>query len=73
LFKNFFGCTIIGRDRIEQKIFCEPGKFFFLFQISSNPFIFANNSFPKFDPLTATGMALYRKISQKCQNLFSFY
>jgi hypothetical protein len=25
--------------------------------------------FPKFDPLTATGMSLYRKMSQKCQNL----
>jgi hypothetical protein len=29
--------------------------------------------FPKFDPLTAKGMALYRKMSKKFQNLFSLF
>jgi hypothetical protein len=61
------------RDYAEQKKFGELGKKKIIFQIPKAPFIFANNSFPKFNPLTATGMALYRKMSSECKNLFSLY
>jgi hypothetical protein len=37
-------------------------------KIIYDPLIFANNSFAKFDPLTATGMALCVNLGPKCQN-----
>jgi hypothetical protein len=52
-----------------MKSFSELDKFFLNFQISNDPLVFANNGFPTFDTLTATGW-LY---IAKCQNLFSLY
>ena len=37
-----------------------------------DPFIFVNNSFPEFDPLTASGVVLYRKLSQNV-NIYLAY
>jgi hypothetical protein len=45
----------------------------FLFLKSHDPFIFANNTvvFPKFDPWTATVMALSLNLMPECQNLIA--
>jgi hypothetical protein len=60
------GLFCVYSDYAEQTNFCELGKIFQIFQISKVPFIFANNTvvFPKFDSLTAVGIALYRKMSK---------
>ncbi len=52
-FKKIFVGPLLGEiglfcvywDYAEWKIFCELGKFFFIFQVSNIPSIFANNSF----------------------------
>jgi hypothetical protein len=70
--KNFLVGPLLGElglfcvysDYAEQRIFRKLVKKKLIFQILTVPFIFANNSFPKFDPLTTTVMALYRKMSR---------
>jgi hypothetical protein len=49
----------------------EPGQknFFFFFSLM-NPLYDPILVFPKFDPVTAPGMALCVNLGQKCQNLF---
>jgi hypothetical protein len=66
------GATIIPRSlktKQNKKNFQDRPNFFF-FLIICDPFIFANNRFSKFDPLTVTGMALCVNLGPKCQNLF---
>ena len=68
------GLFCVYSDYAEQKHFSELGKKkIFFFKSQMFPLYLLIIVFPKFDPLTATGMALYRKMSQKCQNLFSLY
>ncbi len=72
MFKQIFCWTIIGGDRIvlrilrlrRMKIFSELGKIFLLFYKSQMSLLYLLIIvFPTFDPLTATVMALYRKMS----------
>ncbi len=65
--------TIIPRSlktKRNTKNFQDRPKTFFIFYIIYDPFLFANNRFSKFDPLTAAGMALCVNLGPKCQNLF---
>ncbi len=41
-----------------NKNYFQPRPKIFCIKIIYHPFIFAKNSYPKFDPLTVTGMAL---------------
>jgi hypothetical protein len=72
-FKKVFGWTIIGGDRIVLRIlrlrrtknFQQARQKIFLFLKSQmSPTYLLIIVFPKFDPLTATWMALYRKMSK---------
>jgi hypothetical protein len=67
------GTTIVPRSlktKGNKKIQDRPN-FFYIFLIIYEPFIYAKIVFTKFNPLTATGMALCVNIGSKCQNLFS--
>jgi hypothetical protein len=52
-----------------KKIF-ELGQNFFIFFSFVNPLYEQILVFPKFDPITAPGMALRVNLGPKCQNLF---
>ena len=71
--KNFFVGPLLGEiglfsaywDYAEWKIFSELGKnFFWFYKSHMSPLYLLIIVFPKSDPLTATGMALYRKMSK---------
>ena len=53
-----------------KKIFELGQKNFLLFFLFMNPLYELILVFPKFDPLTAPGMALCVNLGPKCQNLF---
>ena len=67
--KNFLIGPLLGEIGLfrvysvyaEQRFFCELGKKQKIFSISQYLLII---DFPKFNPLTATGIVFYRKISQ---------
>ncbi len=65
------GGTIFPRRLRGMKNFFELGQkiFFFIFLLM-NPLYELILVFPKFDPLTAPGMALCVNLGPKCQNLF---
>jgi hypothetical protein len=67
------GATIIPRSprttRNEKNFQARPKKYFFFFSFM-NPLHELIQVFPKFDPLTAPGMALCVNLVPKCQNLF---
>ncbi len=67
------GATIIPRSlrttRNEKKFQDRP-KFFLFFKSYMTPKYLLIIDFPKFDPLTATEMALCENLGPKCQNLF---
>jgi hypothetical protein len=67
------GATIIPHShktkRKKTKIQDRPN-FLFIFLIIYDPLYLLITDFPKFDPLTATGMALCVNLGLKCQNLF---
>jgi hypothetical protein len=44
----------------------------FLYKSNMTPLYLLKIVFPKFDPLTVTGMALCVDLGPKCQNLFPF-
>ncbi len=73
MLKKNLDWTIIGGDRIvlrisdyaEQTNFGELGKYSFkFFKSQKSPLYLLIIVFPKFDSLTAAGMALYRKMSK---------
>ena len=67
------GATIIPRSlktSRNKKIFQDRPKNFFIFKIIYDPLLLLIIDFPKFDPLTAAGMALCVNLGPKCQNLF---
>jgi hypothetical protein len=68
------GATIIPRSpkttRNEKKFLSQVKIFFYIFFSLMNPLYDPILVFPKFDPLTAPGMALCVNLGQKCQNLF---
>jgi hypothetical protein len=69
-----WGATIVPSSlkTKENKKNFKIGQFFYLFFKSlMNPFYLLKIVFSKFNPLTATGMALCVNIGPKCQNLFS--
>jgi hypothetical protein len=64
------GLFCVYSDYAEQTNFGELGKNFLIFQISKVPLLYLLIIvFPKFDSLTAAGIALNRKMS----HLFSLY
>ncbi len=67
------GGTIIPRSprttRNEKNFLARSKKYFFIFLLL-NPLYELILVFPKFDPLTAPGMALCVNLGPKCQNLF---
>jgi hypothetical protein len=67
------GATIIPRSlktaRNEKKFQNRP-KFFLFFKSYMTLKYLLIIDFPKFDPLTAAGMALCGNLGPKCQNLF---
>jgi hypothetical protein len=52
------------------KIVFNLGQIFYLFKSYMTPLYLLKIVFPKFDPLTVTGMALCADLGPKCQNLF---
>jgi hypothetical protein len=54
-----------------KKKFLDRPNFYLFFKSLMNLLYLLNIVFPKFDPLTSTGMALCVDIGPKCQNLFS--
>jgi hypothetical protein len=70
--KNFFGWTIIGGDRIllrmlrlrRTKDFQQARKKNLFLKPQMSPSYLLIKVFPIFDPLTATWMVLYRKMSK---------
>ncbi len=57
--------------RISGTFFLKIGQFFILFLKSYMTLLyFLIIDFPKFDPLTATGMALCVNLGSKCKDLF---
>ncbi len=67
------GATIIPRSlRTTQieKIFQDRPKIFLFFKSYMTLTYMLIIDFPKFDPLTAAGMALCVNLGPKCQNLF---
>ena len=67
------GATIIPRSlkttRNEKNFQDRPNIFLFLKSYMTLYYLLIID-FPKFDPLTATGMALCVNLGPKCQNLF---
>ncbi len=53
-----------------KKIFKPRPKIFFCLKSKMTPLYFLKIGFPKFDPLTVTGMALRVDLGPKCHNLF---
>jgi hypothetical protein len=67
------GATIIPRSlktTRNEKIFQDRPKFFLIFKSYMTLDYLLIIDFPKFDPLTAAGMALCVNLEPKCQNLF---
>ena len=67
------GATIIPRSlktTRNEKNFLARSKKYFIFFSFLNPLHEPILVFPKFDPLTAPGMALCVNLGPKCQNLF---
>jgi hypothetical protein len=60
-----FFCLVLGLRRMKK--YFELGQNFFSFV---NPLYEPILVFPKFDPITAPGMALRVNLGPKCQNLF---
>ncbi len=77
--QNFFDWASIGGGTIfprslkttgnEKKFWARSKKYFFFFSFM-NPLYEPKLVFTKFDPLTASGMALCVDLRPKCQNLF---
>ncbi len=70
---------VIGEGRIiprslkttgKKNMFKPRLKFFNLFKSYMTPLHLLKKVFPKFDPLTVTGMALCVDLGPKCHNLF---
>ncbi len=55
-----------------MKIVFNLGKKFFFYKSYMTPLYLLKFVFPKFDPLTLTGMTLCVDLGPKCQNLFCF-
>jgi hypothetical protein len=77
--KKFLNGPVLGEVRFFRVVLrlrgmkknFELGQKIFLFFFSfMNPFCEPIPVFPKFDPLTASGMALCVDLGPKCQNLF---
>jgi hypothetical protein len=77
--KNFVDWAIIGRGTIfprslkttqNEKKFRARSKHYFLFFSFMNPLYDPILVFPKFDPLTVSGMALCVDLGPNCQILF---
>ncbi len=77
--KNFFDSTIIGGASIiprslkttrNEKFFQDRPKIFLFLKSYMILKYLLIIDFPKFDPLTAAGMALCGNLGPKCQNLF---
>jgi hypothetical protein len=75
----FFDWTIMGgatiiprspRTTRNEKNFQDRPKIFLFFKSYMTLKYLLIIDFPKFDPLTATGMALCVNLGPKCQNLF---
>ncbi len=67
------GATIIPRSlktTRNAKIFQNRPKYFLFFKSYMTLLYLLIIDFPKFDPLTAAGMALFVNLGPKCQNLF---
>ncbi len=67
------GATIIPRSlrtTRKEKNFQDRPKFFLFFKSYMTPKYLLIIDFPKFDPLTATELALCGDLGPKCQNLF---
>jgi hypothetical protein len=60
--------SLRGTTRNEKKFQDRPKIFFFKLYMTLKYFLIID--FPKFDPLTATEMALCGNLGTKCQNLF---
>jgi hypothetical protein len=76
---HFFDWTIMGgamiiprspRTTRNKKKFQDRQKNFFFFKSCMTLKYLLIIDFPKFEPLTATEMALCGNLGQKCQNLF---
>ena len=61
--------VVLGLRGMKKKFGARPKKYFFIF-LFVNPLYELILVFPKFDPLTAPGMALCVNLGPKCQNLF---
>jgi hypothetical protein len=76
--KNFDWASIGGgtifprslKTTRNEKFFLARSKKYFWFFSFMNPLYEPIPVFPKFDPLTASGMALCVDLGPKCQNLF---
>ncbi len=60
--------VVLGLRRMKKNF--ELGQIFFIFFSFVNPFYEPILVFPKFDQITAPGMALGVNLRPKCQNLF---
>jgi hypothetical protein len=58
------GLFCVNSDYAEQRIFSKLGNKILFFKSQMSPSYLLIIVFPKFDPLTATWMALYRKMSK---------
>jgi hypothetical protein len=69
------GGTIFPRSlkTTQNEKICRARSTKYTFFSFMNPLYESILVFPKFDPLTATGMALCVSLGPKCQNLFCFY
>ncbi len=66
------GLFCVYWDYAEWKIFSELGNFFLSFKSQMCPLYLLIIVFPKFDPWTATGMALYCKMSQNFKSYLAY-
>jgi hypothetical protein len=77
--KNIFVWVIMGEGKIIRRSFKTTGnqncfqtrpKVFYLFKSYMTTFYLPKIVFPKFDPLTVTGLALCVDLGPNCQNFF---
>ena len=61
--------VVLGLRGMKKNFWARSKKYFFIF-LFMNPLYELILVFPKFDPLTAPGMALCVNLGPKCQNLF---
>ena len=70
LAQNFFSFRVVLRLRGMKNVFNLGPNFFSSFKSIMNPLYEPILVFPKFDPITAPGMALRINLGPKSQNLF---